>query len=111
MHPGSREPEISITKGCPTCSPQIEPDLLARISFTDFPGSPAERQEVLRILTSYVDVIARDGEDLGHTTTIQHMQYPCQDTRMPASLSNPAKSPDGVQAAPAGATLQRSNCT
>ena len=63
------------------CSPQREPDLPAGITLTDFPRTPALKQGVLRILTSYVDVFARDGEELGCTTTIQH-SIP---TRMPAS--------------------------
>jgi len=49
-----------------------EQDLPAGITLTDFPGTPAEKQEALRIFTSYADVFARDGEDLGHTTTYQH---------------------------------------
>lgn len=53
-------------------APLREEDLPAGISLTDFPGTPAEKQEALRIFTSYADVFARDGEDLGHTTTIQH---------------------------------------
>ena len=51
-------------------APLREEDLPARISLTDFPGTPAEKQEALRIFTSYADAFAR--EDLGHTTTIQH---------------------------------------
>jgi len=49
-----------------------EPDLPAGITLTDFPGTPAEKQKAIRIFTSYADVFAKDREDLGRTTTIQH---------------------------------------
>ena len=41
-------------------APLREEDLPAGISLTDFPGTPAEKQEALRIFTSYADVFARD---------------------------------------------------
>jgi len=53
-------------------TPHSERDLPAGITLMDFPGTPAEKQEEIRIFTSYADVFAKDGEDLGRTTTIQH---------------------------------------
>ena len=53
-------------------APLREEDLPAGISLTDFPVTSAEKQEALRIFTSHANVFARDGEDLGCTTTVQH---------------------------------------
>jgi len=72
MPPGSREPGISIPEPVHPATPQREQDLPTGITLTDFPGMPAEKQEALRIFTSYADIFARDGEVLGCTTTIQH---------------------------------------
>ena len=44
----------------------------ASITLTDFPGTPAKKQEELGIFTSYAEVFAKDGEDLGQASTIQH---------------------------------------
>ena len=72
MPPGSREPGISIPEPVHPATPQREQDLPTGITLTDFPGMPAEKQEALRIFTSYADIFARDGEVLGCTMTIQH---------------------------------------
>ena len=52
--------EISTTEPDQPAAPLREEDLPAGISLTDFPGTPAEKQEALRIFTSYADVFARD---------------------------------------------------
>ena len=36
-------------------------------------------QEALRIITTYSDVFARDGDSLGRTTAIQHRIATCED--------------------------------
>ena len=55
-----------------TATPQGKQDLPAEINLTDFPGTPAEKQEALRIFTTYANVFACEGDSLGRTTTIQH---------------------------------------
>ena len=62
----------------PVCPPR-EHDFPAEISLEDFPGTPAEKQEALRIFTTYSDVFASDGGSLGRTTTIQHQIPTCDD--------------------------------
>lgn len=53
--------------------PHGEQDFPAGITLRDFPGTSAEKQEALRIFTSYADVFARDGEYLGRNMTIQQV--------------------------------------
>ena len=53
-------------------TPRREQDLPDGITLEDFSGTPAEKQGALRIFTAYSDVFAKEGEDLGHTTTAQH---------------------------------------
>ena len=53
-------------------------DLPAEISLDDFPGTPAEKQEALRIFTSYADVFSREENSLGRTTMIQHQIPNCE---------------------------------
>ena len=53
-------------------------DLPAEISLDDFPGTPAEEQEALRIFTSYADVFSREENSLGRTTMIQHQIPNCE---------------------------------
>ena len=62
----------------PVCPPR-EQDLPAEISLEDFPGTPAGKQEALRIFTTYSNVFASEGGSLGRTTTIQHQIPTCDD--------------------------------
>ena len=69
---GVKSQEFPSLEPVQPATPQREQDLPPGITLTDFPGTPAEKQEAIRIFTSYADVFARDGVDLGRTTTIQH---------------------------------------
>ena len=60
-------------------APRSKQDLPAEITLTDFPGTPEEKQEALRIFTTYSDVFARDGDSLGRTTAIQLRIPTCDD--------------------------------
>ena len=62
----------------PVRRPRAE-DLPAEISLDDFPGTPAEKQEALRIFTSYADVFSSEENSLGRTTMIQHQIPTCDD--------------------------------
>ena len=59
--------------------PPREQDLSAEISLEDFPGTPDEKQEALRIFTTYSDMFTSEGNSLGRTTTIQHQIPTCDD--------------------------------
>ena len=62
----------------PLRPPRAE-DLPAEISLDNFPGTLAEKQEALRIFTSYADVFASEENSLGRTTMIQHQIPTCDD--------------------------------
>ena len=70
--PSPQEPDSPV-------HPPREQDLPAEISLEDFPGTPAEKQEALRIFTTYSDVFTSEGNSLGRTTTIQHQIPTCDD--------------------------------
>ena len=53
-HLGSERQEFLSPEALQPATPQREQDLLAGITLIDFPGTPAEKQEALKIFTSYV---------------------------------------------------------
>ena len=57
--------------------PPREQDLPTETSLEDFPGTPAKKQEALRIFNTYSNVFASEGNSLGRTTTIQHQIPTC----------------------------------
>ena len=77
--PGAEQQKPSPQEPDSPMRPPREQDLPAEISLEDFPGTPAEKQEALRIFTTYSDVFTSEGNSLGRTTTIQHQIPTCDD--------------------------------